>query len=95
MTFSAMSVCVCELVHMCVRTHVRFQVILCACVFAVLCMKMLIFMFCTLVYLRIVCFSLSSVVKHFEFLKALCKFPIIMIIIVYSGSNFEIPSMNM
>ena len=52
-------------------------------------------MFCTLVYLRIVCFSLSSVVKHFEFLKALYKFPIIMIIIVYTGSNFEIPSMNM
>ena len=52
-------------------------------------------MFCTLVYLRIVCFSLSSIVKHFEFVKALCKFPIIMIIIVYTGSNFEIPSMNM
>ena len=40
-------------------------------------------MFCTLVYLRIVCISLSSVVKRFEFLKALYKFPIIII-----SSNF-------
>ena len=82
------------IVCVCARAHVHLQVILCACVFAMFCMKMLIFMFCTLVYLRIVCFSLSSVVKHFEFLKALYKFPII-IIIVYTGSNFEIPSMNM
>ena len=88
MTFSAMSVC--ELVHVCVRAHVRFQAILCA-----LYENVNFHMFCTLVYLRIVCFSLSSVVKHFEFLKALYKFPIIMIIIVYTGSNFEIPSMNM
>ena len=33
-----------------------------------------------LVYLRIVCFSLSSIVKHFEFLKVLYKFPITVII---------------
>ena len=74
----------------------RVRAILCACVSAMFCMKMFVNfrMFCTLVYLRIVCFSLSSVVKHFEFLKALYKFPII-IIIVYTGSNFEIPSMNM
>ena len=39
-------------------------------------------MFCMLVYLRAVCFSLSSIVKHFEFLKVLCKFPIIIIIII-------------
>ena len=36
-------------------------------------------MFCTVVYLRIVCFSLSSIVKCFEFLKVLYKFPIITI----------------
>ena len=43
-----------------------------------LCMKMFVhfLMFCTLVYLHAVCFSLSSVVKHFEFLKAFYKFPI-------------------
>ena len=29
-------------------------------------------------YLRIICFSLSSIVKRFEFLKVLKKFPIIM-----------------
>ena len=37
-------------------------------------------MFYTLVYLRIVCFSLSCIVKRFEFLKALYKYPIIIII---------------
>ena len=39
-------------------------------------------MFCTLVFLCIVGLSLSSVVKYFESLKALCKFPIIIIIIL-------------
>ena len=60
------------------------RAILCACVFAMLCMKMFVnfHMFCTLVYLRIVCFSLSSVVKRFEFLKALYEFSIIIIIII-------------
>ena len=42
-------------------------------------------MFCTLVYLPIVCFSLSSIVKSFEFLNALYKFPIIIIIIMFAG----------
>ena len=65
----------------CVRACVRVRAILCACVFAILCMKMFgnFHMFCTLLYLRIVCFSLSSVVKRYEFLKALYKFPIIII----------------
>ena len=60
------------------------RAILCACVFAMLCMKMFVnfHIFCTLVYLCIVCFSLSSIVKRFEFLKALYKFPIIIIIII-------------
>ena len=46
-------------------------------------MKMFVnfYMFCTLVYLRIVCFSLSSIGKRFEFLKALYKFPVIIILI--------------
>ena len=50
-------------------------------IFAMLRMKMFVnfHIFCTLVYLRIVCFSSSSVVKRFEFLKALYKFPIIFI----------------
>ena len=39
-------------------------------------------MFCTLVYLRIVCFSSSPIVKSFEFLKALYKFRIIISIII-------------
>ena len=52
--------------------------------FAMLCMKMFVnfHTFCTLVYLCIVCFSLSSIAKRFEFLKALYKFPIIIIIII-------------
>ena len=58
-------VCVCACVRACVRVCVRARVcvreILCACVFAILCMKMLanFHMFCTIVYLRIVCFPLS------------------------------------
>ena len=85
-------VCVRACVRACVRVCVcvcvcaRARVILCACVFAMLCMKMFVnvHMFCTLVYLRIVCFSLSSIVKRFEFLKALYKFPIIIIVSVAS-----------
>ena len=66
---SLLALCACNSLCVCVRV----QAILCACVFALLCMKMFVnfHMFCTLVYLRIVCFSLSSIVKHFEFLKAL------------------------
>ena len=42
-------------------------------------------MFCTLEqYLSIVCFSLSLIVKRFEFVKALYKLPIIVIIIIVS-----------
>ena len=72
----------------CVRACVRVRAILCACVFAMLCMKMLIFIcfarlyttdFYNYGYLCIV-FFLSSTVKHFEFLKALYKFPIIIIV---------------
>ena len=48
-------------------------------------------MFCTLVYLRIVCISLSSVVKRFEFLKALYKFPTIIISSIFF-SFFFFPS---
>ena len=75
-----MCVCVC----VCARACVRVRAILCTCIFAVLCMQMFVnfHMFCTLLYLRIVCFSLSSIVKRFEFLKALYKFPIIIIIII-------------
>ena len=64
-----------------VRAYVRVRAILCACVFAMLCMKMFgnFHMFCTIVYLRIVCFYLSSVVKRNEFLKAIYKFPMIII----------------
>ena len=49
-----------------------------------LCMKMFVnfHMFWTLVYLHIVFFLLSSIVKCFEFLKALYKFPISFIIII-------------
>ena len=70
-------VCVCVCVYVCAHMHVR--VILCACVFAMLCMKMFVnfYMFCTLVYLHILCFSLSSIVKCFGFLKALYKFHVI------------------
>ena len=49
-------------------------------------------MFCTLVYLRFVRFSLSSVVKRFEFLKALYKFPII---IITSQSTDSVPLKTM
>ena len=70
--------CVC----VCARARVRVRAILCACVFAMLCIKMFVnfHVFCTIVYLRIVCFSLSSIVKRFEFLKVLYKFPVIIII---------------
>ena len=49
-------VCVC--VCVCARARVRVRAILCACVFAMLCIKMFVnfHMFCTIVYLRIVCF---------------------------------------
>ena len=40
-------------------------------------------MFCTLVYLCIVCFSLSSIVKCSELLKTLCKFPVLIIMCSY------------
>ena len=62
-------------------------------IFAMHCMKMFVnfHIFCTLVYLRIVRFSLSSVVKRFEFLKALYKFPIIFI---FSSHEIEISICN-
>ena len=69
---SLLALCVCVWSSLCVCVYVRMhacayvQAILCACVFAILCMKMFVnfHMFCTLVYLCIVCFSLSSIIKH-------------------------------
>ena len=80
---SLLVLCACNPLCVCVCVRVHVSAILCACVFAMLCMKMLVnfHMFCMLVYLRTVCFSLSSVVKRFEFLKALYKFPIIIIFV--------------
>ena len=85
--FACDPVCVC--VGVCVQARMRVQTILCASVFAMLCMKMFVnfHMFCTLVYLHIVCFSLRSTVKRFEFLKALYKFPIIIIICLCAVSS--------
>ena len=74
--------CVCVILCVCGGgwgAHVRVWAILCACVFAMLCTKILIFICFILLYttdlynygyLRIVCFSLSST-------KTLYKFPII------------------
>ena len=79
-----LALCACDplCVCVCVCVCARARAILCACVFAMLCMKMVVnfHMFCTLVYLCTVCFSLNSIVKRFEFLKALYKFPIILYI---------------
>ena len=66
---------------MCVCARAR----VCVCVCHALYENVNFHMFCTLVYLRIVCVSLSSVAKRFEFLKALCKFPIIIIVIITCG----------
>ena len=82
--------CACALYWHCVR--VILWVRACTCVwkrscmlvfYAMLCMKMFVnfHMFCMLVYLCIVCFSLTSIVKRSEFLKVLYKFPIIITII--------------